>query len=41
MYPYIRVLQNLSAGVPCMLLIYMVLNLPLDLYYTGAKELRF
>lgn len=40
MCPYMRVLQSPSAGVPCMLLIYMVLNLSI-LFNTDAKELRF
>ena len=40
MCPYMRVLQSPSAGVACMLLIYMVLNLAI-LYTTNAKELRF
>ena len=40
MYPYIRVLRSPSVGMPCMLLIYMVLNLSI-LYHTDAKELRF
>ena len=40
MCPYTQVLQNPSAGVPFMLLIYMVLSLSI-LYCTRAKELRF
>lgn len=40
MCPYTRVLQNPSAGVLCMLLIYMVLSFSI-LYFMDAKELRF